>query len=145
MRGSVCVRLKELSREGPPCWVRGGGLMKGFCENGCALSLLFAPLCCLNFVGSTLLPSAALPDLQLWPPNVFLFSSPLLFLLRKKFGAITKQIFVLELLLNFHFGIYFIRLITCYLAAYALLNMFPWSYISSFAPEKFQVIILFYL
>lgn len=87
------------------------------------LSLLFAPLCCSNFVGSTLLQSAALPDLQLLPPNVFILSSPLL--LRKNFVAITKQIFVLELLLNFHFGIYFIRLITCYLAAYALLNTFP--------------------
>lgn len=89
------------------------------------LSLFFAPLCCLNFVGSTLLQSAALPALQLWPPNVFLLSSPLLFLLRKNVGALTKQIFVLELLLNFHFGIYFIRLITCYLVAYARLNMFP--------------------
>lgn len=89
------------------------------------LSLLFAPLCCLNFVGSALLQSAALPDLQPLPPNVFLLSSPLLSLLRKNFGAIAKQVFVLGLLLNFHFGIYFIRLFTCYLAAYALLDTFP--------------------
>lgn len=57
--------------------------------------------------------SAASPDLQLLPPNVFLLSSPLL-LLRKNLVAITKQIFVLEVLLNFHFGIYFVKHITCY-------------------------------
>lgn len=100
--------------------------MKGFCENGCALS----PLC--PFVlpefrwKRSVVVSSFAPDLQLLPPNVFLSSSPLLLLLlRKNFRAITKRTFVLELLLNFHFGIYFIRLITCYLAAYARLNMFP--------------------
>lgn len=69
----------RLSREGSPGCVRGEQPAQGTGVDEKAsvkvgvLSLLFAPLCCPNFVRSTLLQSAALPDLQLLPPNVFLF------------------------------------------------------------------------
>lgn len=88
-------------------------------EHCCLLSSL--ALC----VAQNVLQSAALPDLQLLPANVFHLSfALLLLLLRKNVVAVMKRIFVLELLLNFHFGIYFIRHIACCLEAYASIPVF---------------------
>lgn len=99
----------------------------------CCSLLVFSPFCRPKLRHSAL-QSATLPDLQLLPPNVFLLSSPLL-LLRKNLVAITKQIFVLEILLNFHFGIYFIKHITCYIEAYTPLCVLSQLYASTFTPE----------
>lgn len=107
--------------------------LKSPVRSRCCSLLVFCPFC-LPKLRYSVLRSATLPDLQLLPPYVFLLSSPLL-LLRKNLVAITKQVFVLEILLNFHFGIYFIKHITCYLEAYAPLCMFSQLYASTFTPE----------